>query len=197
MDGQGLQWRQPVGVGCGDRPLHRDGVAPTWYAVQVWTGRERLSAGHLRQRGYEIFLPCYRERRRWSDRIKTVERPLFMGYVFCRVDVQAAQKAEKIVTAPAVVRIVGDRHGPLPVPGDEIAAIRRIVETQLAAEPWTIPHVGERIRLEVGPLSGLEGTLVAIKNQHRLVVSIPLLQRAVAVEVEADWISSIHTHTRA
>lgn len=56
-----------------------------WFAVQVWSGREHLSARHLAQRGYDVFLPCSRERRRWSDRIKVVERALFAGYVFCRL----------------------------------------------------------------------------------------------------------------
>jgi transcription antitermination factor NusG len=178
--------RQRVHVAGCDMDSSPDPSVPEWYAVQVWAGREHLSAGHLRQRGYEIFLPCYRERRRWSDRIKTVERALFGGYVFCRVDVNAAGK---IVTAPGVIRIAGDGHGPLHIPSAEIDAIQRIVETQLAAEPWAMPRVGERVRIEAGPLSGLEGVLVAVKNHHRFVVSIPLLQRAVAVEIDADWIS--------
>jgi transcription termination/antitermination protein NusG len=157
-----------------------------WFAVQVWTGREQVSARHLGQRGYEVLLPRYRERHRWSDRIKVIERALFAGCVFCRL---APQIFGKVVLAPGVIRIVGNSQGPLPIPASEIDAIQRIVATPLPAEPWPVPHVGERVRVERGPLRGLEGVVVLVKNVRRLVVSVSVLQRAVAVEIDADWIS--------
>jgi transcription antitermination factor NusG len=157
-----------------------------WFAVQVWSGREQSSAIHLRQRGYDVFLPCYRERRRWSDREKVVNRPLFAGYVFCRVDVDVAGK---IVTAPGVIRIVGDGGRPLPIPAHEIEAIQRIVDTRLAVEPWQAMRAGQRVRVEVGPLRGIEGVVVTVRNRHRMVVSISMLQRAVAVEINPEWVS--------
>jgi transcription termination/antitermination protein NusG len=162
-------------------------VMREWFAVQVWSGREQLSARHLQQRGYEVFLPCYRERRQWSDRVKVIDRALFAGYVFCRLD---SVLSAKIITAPGVVRIVGDHTGPLSIPIDEIDAIQRVMEAQLSAEPFPMPEVGRRVRIECGPLRGVEGVVVSVKNQARLVVSVSLLQRAVAVEVEAAWISS-------
>jgi transcription antitermination factor NusG len=157
-----------------------------WFAVQVWSGREHLSAKHLSERGYEVFLPRYSERRRWSDRIKVVERALFAGYVFCRL---APEVFGKIVTAPGVVRIVGDGARPLPIPTYEIEAIQRIMASELATEPWSVPEVGQRVRIEVGPLCGIEGVVMTVKNEQRLVVSVSLLQRAVAVEIDASWIS--------
>jgi transcription antitermination factor NusG len=165
-------------------PLHHI-TTDEWFAVQVWSGREQISARHLRQRGYEVFLPCYRERRRWSDRIKVVERALFAGYVFCRL---SAGAVGRIISAPAVIRIVGDGHQPLPIPAFQIEAIQRIVHAQLTAEPWQLPRVGQEVRIEDGPLRGIEGVVLAAKDRHRLVVSIPLLQRAVAVEIEASWV---------
>jgi len=163
-----------------------DASTPEWFAVQVWTGREHASAAHLRLRGYEVFLPCYRERHRWSDRIKVVSRALFTGYLFCRLD---ADVVCRIVTAPWVIRIICDGCGPLPVPARDIEAIQRIVETQLSAEPWPVLHAGQRVRIETGPLRGIEGVVLIAKNRHRLVVSIKLLQRAVAVEIDSDWIN--------
>jgi transcription antitermination factor NusG len=157
-----------------------------WFAIQVWSGRERLSAKHLSERGYEVFLPRYGERRRWSDRIKVVERALFAGYVFCRL---TPEVFGKIVTAPGVVRIVGDGARPLPIPPREIEAIQRITALQLATEPWPVPQVGQRVRIEVGPLCGIEGVVTTVRNQRRLVVSVSLLQRAVAIEIDASWIS--------
>ena len=157
-----------------------------WLAVQVWSGREQVSAGHLRVRGYEVFLPCYRESRRWSDRIKVVDRALFAGYVFCRVD---AEVVERIVTAPGVIRIVGDGSGPAPVAAHEIEAIQRIVEARLPAEPSPVPKAGQRVRIEQGPLRGVEGIVQLVRDRHRLVVSISLLHRAVSVEIDVKWIS--------
>jgi transcription antitermination factor NusG len=163
-----------------------DAITSEWFAVQVWSGREHVSAAHLRVRGYEVFLPCYRERRRWSDRIKVVDRALFSGYVFCRL---AERVVAKIVSAPGVIRIVGDQQGPLPIPEHEIEAIQRIVQSPFCAEPWSVPCVGQKVRIETGPLRGIEGVISVLKNRRRLVVSISLLQRAVAVEIDSQSIS--------
>lgn len=157
---------------------------PDWFAVQVWSGREYIAAAHLRQRVPVVFLPCYWDRRRWSDRIKVVERALFAGYLFCKSD---RDVVVRIVTTPGVIRVVGNMHGPLPIPAHEVEAIQRIVETRLPTEPSPTPLVGQLVRIERGPLSGVQGIVRAQRNQHRLVVSIPLLQRAVAVEIESDW----------
>jgi transcription antitermination factor NusG len=164
-----------------------DAGAPQWFAVQVWSGREHLCAKHLLMKGYEVFLPCLRERRRWSDRIKLVDRPLFAGYVFCRIDNNVAGK---IVTAPGALRIVGDDHGPSPIPAHEIDAIRRIVETRLSAEPWPASLVGQKVRIELGPLRGITGTVLVVKNRRRLVVSVGLLPQAIAVEIDSEWVTT-------
>jgi transcription antitermination factor NusG len=157
-----------------------------WFAAQVWSGRERICASHLRERGYEVFLPCYAERRRWSDRIKTIERALFGGYVFCRTCVTTVGK---IITTPGVIRVVNDGQRPLPIPADEIEAIQRITATGLAAKPWPFVQEGQRVRIDVGPLEGTEGLILRTKTDNRLIVSIPLLQRSVGVEIDADWVS--------
>ena len=164
-----------------------DDLASEWFAVQVRAGREHHSASHLLQRGYEVFLPCYRQYRRWSDRVKSIERALFDGYLFCRLHQDIVGK---IVTASGVIRIVGDGHRPLPIPAADIEALQRIVETQLDAEPWTYLQVGQRVRIEMGPLRGVEGIVLRAKNRHRLVVSVAVLQRSVSVELDPEWIST-------
>jgi transcription antitermination factor NusG len=163
-----------------------DATMREWLAVQVRCGREELSASHLRTRGYDVFLPSYKQHRRWSDRVKVISRALFEGYVFCRAD---ARVSGLIITAPGVIRIVGDGRAPLPVPLHEIEAIQRIVETQLAVEPWQTLRAGQRVRVEQGPLRGIEGVVLMLRSRHRLVVSIEMLQRAVAVEIEPEWVS--------
>jgi transcription antitermination factor NusG len=168
-------------------PLRRwSSEALDWFAVQVWAGRELTSAKHLRARACDVFLPCYRAHKRWSDRVKKVDCPLFPGYVFCRIGPEALGK---IITAPGVIRIVGDELGPLSIPPGEIEAIQRLVETALAVEPWPFMRVGQRVRIEAGPLREMEGVILSTKSRHRLVVSITLLQRSVAVELDPEWVS--------
>ena len=164
---------------------HSDATSE-WYVTQVWAGREQLCANHLRLRGYEVFLPCYRENRRWSDRVKKVERPLFPGYVFCRLTGDAVGN---IVTTPSVIRIVGDGTRALPIPTQEIEAIQRVVALRLNVEPWQFLAVGQRVRIDAGPLRDMEGIVIQTKNRHRLIVSVSLLQRSVSVEIDSEWVS--------
>lgn len=160
-----------------------------WFAAQVWSGREFLSAKHLLRRGYEVFLPSYCERRHWSDRIKLVERALFAGYVFCRFESDAVGT---IVTVPGVIRLVGDSYGPSPVATYEIDAIKRLISMHLSAEPCAMLNIGQKVRIAVGPLRGIEGTVLAGKKRHKLVVSVSLLQRAIAVEIDPEWVDVPH-----
>jgi transcription antitermination factor NusG len=157
-----------------------------WFAAQVWTGRERAAALQLHSRGYEVCLPCYHENRRWSDRVKKVERALFPGYVFCRVTDDALGK---VITTPGVIRLVGDGHHPIPLPCDEIDTIRRIAASDVAARPWAFVRAGDPVRINSGPLRGTEGVVLRTTHGDRLVVSIAMLQRSVALEISRDWIS--------
>lgn len=163
-------------------------VRDRWLAVQVWTGREQMSSSSLRLRGYDVFLPTHRVRRRWSDRIKSMERALFPGYTFCRV---GNHVAASIVTARGVIGIVGDGVRPIPVPDHEIESIRRIVDSHLVVEPCAIPPVGRRIRVEAGPLAGAIGVVERVKGGHRLVACVQLLHRAVAVEIDVTCVSCV------
>jgi len=138
----------------------------------------------LSHKGFEHFFPTYSARRRWSDRMKTVEAALFPGYVFCRIDIQ---KRLPVLTAPGVVNIVGIGKTPAIIPEHEIERIKLILRSGLLAEPWPYLTAGTQIRIEQGPLAGCEGILVRTKGQTRLVATVDLLQRAVAVEIERDW----------
>lgn len=160
--------------------------SPDWFAIQAWAGREQMCAKHLRVRACDVFLPCHRIHRQWSDRVKKVDCPLFPGYLFCRI---GADAHAKIVTTPGVIRIVGDEHGPLAIPAEEIDAIQRMVGARLSVEPWPFLRAGQRVRIEAGPLRDTEGVILSMNNRHRLVVSISLLQRSVAVELDPEWVS--------
>jgi transcription antitermination factor NusG len=135
-------------------------------------------------------MPCYRHRRRWTDRVIEIQSPLFPGYVFCRFDVL---KRLPILTTPGVVSIVGVGKLPLAIPDDEIAAVETILRSELYAEPWPYLREGQRVRIDQGPLLGLEGVVIKKKqNEWRIVVSVTLLQRSIATEIDRDWIRAIN-----
>jgi transcription antitermination factor NusG len=159
---------------CGNSP---------WFALRIWSQKEKLVAAALESKGYEHFLPLYRCRRRWSDRVKEFELPLFPGYLFCRFD---PNHRLPILVTPGVMLIVGIGKIPVPVDEGELAAIQSIVTSGLKTEPWPYLQIGQKVRIERGSLEGVEGILVAIKKPHRLVVSVTILQRSVAVEIDED-----------
>jgi len=159
-----------------------------WFALQVRPRHEKNVAAHLMARGYTHFLPLYRTRRRWSDRVKILDLPLFTGYVFSRFD---PQNRLPILTVPGVVGVVGFGRGPEPVDPSELAVIQRITMNGAPAEPWPYLNVGQRVRVERGPLAGIEGILIQLRSRSRIVVSVSLLQRSVAAEIGRDCISPI------
>jgi transcription antitermination factor NusG len=135
--------------------------------------------------GYHSFVPLYRVRRLWTDRIKDVELPLFPGYVFCRLD---ATNRLPVRTAPGVVGIVGTGRVPAPIEENEIEAIHAIIAARLAARPWSEVGTGDRVKIAYGPLRGIEGTVTNLNKREHLVVSITLLQRAISVELDETWV---------
>ncbi len=157
------------------------GDVGAWYALRVKPNWEKRVAQQLRGKGYEGFLPAYRVRRRWSDRWKELDVPLFPGYVFCRL---SPQHQTPVLQTAGVILVVGFGGKPAPVRDEEIAALQRIVASGLEAGPWPYLQVGRKVRIEDGPLAGVEGILLEIRPRNKLVVSVTLLQRSVAVEVD-------------
>lgn len=154
----------------------------SWFAVYTRHQHEKLVARFLAGNGVETFLPLYNTTHRWKDRIKRLSLPLFPNYVFifARTDRRAA-----ILHAPGIYDFVRHSRSPAPIPFEEIAAVRRIVEKGLSVEPHPFLRFGDRVRLRTGPLEGMEGILVRKKTLYRLVISVELLVRSVAVEVDA------------
>jgi transcriptional antiterminator RfaH len=159
-----------------------------WYALHVRSRFERVVARNLEGKGYEGFLPLYRARHRWTDRIKEIELPLFPGYVFCRFDVRDRLP---ILTIPGVHSVVGIGKRPMPVDECQLHDIRSLVLSGLSCEPWPFLAVGQTVRVENGALTGVQGTIVEVKNHYRLVISVNLLQRAVAVEIDRESVSLV------
>jgi transcription antitermination factor NusG len=161
-----------------------------WFALQVRARYEQGVADHLNGKGYELFLPIHKCRKRWSDRVKEVEAPLFPGYLFCRLN---PQDRLPILKTPGVIQVVGSNRTPTAVDEHEIQAIQAMVASGIPNQPWPFLATGDRVRIESGPLSGLEGILIEFKGNHRLVLSVTLLQRSVAVEIDSAFVASLRS----
>jgi transcription antitermination factor NusG len=166
-------------------------VSHPWYALRVKSRYERPVASHLQARGYESFLPMYKSRRRWSDRFKEIELPLFPGYVFCQFN---HLNRLPVLTIPGVVHIVGIGRTLVPLDDAEVAAIQAVVKSGLTSQPWPFLQIGHRVRIEHGPLCGVEGILTGFRGHQRLVLSVTLLQRSIAVQVDAAWVQPLRQH---
>jgi transcription antitermination factor NusG len=165
-----------------------DVCSEQWYALRVRSRSESVTYQHLQARGYKAFLPLYRSERRWSDRLKRLDLPLFPGYVFCRFLIT---DRFGVVSAPGVVSVLGAGPVPHPIDPSEIAAIETIAKSGYPARPWPFLQTGQIVRIEHGALQGLEGLLLEVSRKSRLVVSVTLLQRSVAVEIDRDWITPV------
>jgi transcription antitermination factor NusG len=157
-----------------------------WYALRVQAKYEGRVSFTLRAKGYEDFLPLWRKRRKWADRVKESDVPLFPGYVFCRIDI--GERLLPILTTPGVMGIVGAGRVPIAISDEEIATVQAIVSSGLPSRPIPFVTVGCRVLVECGPLAGIEGIVVRADKKYRLIVSVQLLQRSVEVEVDRDSI---------
>lgn len=168
-------------------------ISQRWFALRVKSRCEKVVAMMAQNKGFEEFLPLYQSRRRWSDRLKSVELPLFPGYLFCRLD---PQYRLPLLTIPGVLHFVGIGKIPVPIEDAEIAALQTAVRSGLLTEPWPFLEIGQRVRLDDGPLAGLEGILVGTSKQQRIVVSVTLLKRSVAVTIERHWATPLGSSGR-
>lgn len=159
-----------------------------WFALRVRGRFEKTVVMLLEQKGIESFLPLYKVRRRWSDRYKELDLPLFPGYVFCRFRLMSRLP---IMKTNGVLHIVGIGRNPVPVEESEISAIQQLINAGVPAQPWPFLRIGQDVCIERGPLVGLKGKIVSLGPRHRLVVSVSLLQRSVAAEIESDWVSPL------
>ncbi len=153
-----------------------------WYALHVRSNAERKVQELLRRQGIFEYLPLYEEKRRWSDRIQAVERPVFPGYLFAEFDPERNKRA--VLSTAGVLRILGSPD-PQPVDDGELDSIRRLVEAAAVLTPCA-PAVGQKVIVTDGPLMGVIGTVQKLKGVCRVVVSVDLLGRAVAAEVDAE-----------
>ena len=159
-----------------------------WFALTAKPRHEKVVAENLRGKGLESFVPLYRTRRQWTGPIQSGDLPLFPGYVFCRF---AYASRIPVLNTPGVTSVVGSSDVPTPVTDADISRIRAIQASGLPARPWPYLRLGQKARIERGALVGLEGVLIRERDALRVVVSVELLRRAIAVEIGRDMIRAV------
>ena len=175
-------------------PIRDANSEAAWFALRVKPQHERTVSYALHQKGFERYVPLYRARRRWSDRLKEIELPLFQGYVFCRM---SADKRAAVLTTPGVYGFVGFSGTPAPIAERELQMVRRMLSAGAPVGPWPFLKAGQPVQITRGPLAGLEGILAGTPDGWHVVVNVNILQRSVAVTVERDQFAPVNALSSA
>jgi transcription antitermination factor NusG len=163
-------------------------ISATWCAIYTRHQHEKAIAHILSAKGLEVFLPLYNATRRWKDRTMHLLLPLFPCYLFLR---GMQERRLEVMTTPGIVSVLGINGEPAAIPESEIESVRRVVEWGNRVEPYPFLRCGDRVRVISGPLQGLEGILVRKKSFYRLVLSVEILERSAAVEVDVSTVERI------
>jgi transcription antitermination factor NusG len=153
-----------------------------WYALYTRHQHEKTVAQILTNKGFETLLPLYQAPRRWQDRVKLLSLPLFPCYVFLK---GGLERRLDIMRTPGIYALVSSAGQPAPIPHAQIDAIRRGIESGAHVEPHPLLKSGDWVRVKSGPLQGIRGILVRRKTLYRLVLSVEMLGKAAAVEIDA------------
>jgi transcription termination/antitermination protein NusG len=156
---------------------------PHWYALYTNPRHEKVVAKQLNERRVENFLPLYRTWHRWKDRCKQVDLALFPGYVFVRIE---EQNKLQVLKTPGAVNLVSFNGKLAAVPEPEIETLRSALQNQVFAEPCPYLKVGRKVRVVRGPMAGAEGILSRKRDKYRVVISVEVLMRSVALEIDGS-----------
>jgi len=163
-----------------------------WYAGYTASRHEKRVAEHFAQRGVEHFLPLYQTIHRWNNGRHRVQLPLFPSYIFVRI---ALRDRLRVIEVPGFVRLVGFNSLPYPLPEADINKMKEALSKGVLAEPYPYLTGGTRVEIRNGPLQGMTGILLRRQNNCRVVISVDLIMRSMAVEVEASDVVPVRNAT--
>ena len=156
------------------------GSGPAWYPLQTRYQCEKRVDAALRDQGFESFAPMQMQTRRWSDRTKLVESPLFPGYTFVRMEAEP-ESLIRVLRLPGMVRFVTSGRELVAVPNEEIETVRALVQSNDSYEPGPFPAIGEKVRIHGGFLEGVEGVLTVATGRGEIVISVGAIQRSLRI----------------
>ncbi|NWG13284.1 MAG: UpxY family transcription antiterminator [Acidobacteria bacterium] len=156
-----------------------------WYALYTRSRHEKKLLTELADRSIEVFLPMREVLSRWKDRKKKIWLPLFPGYIFVH-QVDTPENRYRVLNIPGAVRFVGHEGHAERIPEEQIDAVRRFLEAEIAIDPYPYIKVGQRVEIIAGPLQGIQGILVRKRGRFRFVLRVDLIRQAVSIEVDAS-----------
>ena len=185
---------QPITIDSEPGSLAEDSLHSEmlWYAGYTASRHEKRVAEHFAQRGVEHFLPLYETIHRWNNGRHRVQLPLFPGYIFVRI---ALSDRRRVIEVPGLVRLVGFNSLPHPLPEADINRMKEALNKGVLAEPYPYLTVGTRVEIRNGPMQGMTGILLRRQNKCRVVISVDLIMRSMAVEVEASDVVPMRSST--
>lgn len=152
-----------------------------WYAVYTVVRHEKAVNSTLAEKNIETFLPLREVMSQWKDRRKRVQLPLFPGYLFVNISLE---ERWDVLNTRGAIRILGVNGSTVPVPGEQIEAIRKLLESKWKYEPCPYFPEGTEVVVMNGPFQGIRGRASETRGKHRLIVSVDIIQRSIAVEVD-------------
>jgi transcription termination/antitermination protein NusG len=161
-----------------------------WYAVSVRSRQESVAASMLPGLGIRCFHPLITEVHRWSDRMQKVSRPLFPGYLFVHIT-RSCETQLRVLKVPGIVSFVGSAQGPTAIPEEEIDSVRAVLSSGVGCAPHPFLQEGDRVRIIRGVLAGIEGTFLRSITDSKLVISIEMIQRSMAINIDGCDIEHI------
>jgi transcription antitermination factor NusG len=176
---------ETIREGVSTMPISTDAMAheARWFAIQTRARHEKKVDEQLREKGITAFLPLTNEVHRWSDRQKLVHQPLFSGYLFVHIS-ETPEARKHVLATTGVCWFVGNRGMGLAIPEKQIQDVQTILTSKLEYSPFPFMHAGQRVRIRGGCLDGIEGILVCKDSDRRVVVSVELVRRSLAVQID-------------
>lgn len=166
----------------------------SWFALQTRYRYEERIASELKAKGFESYLPTMREIHQWKDRKKVMDVPAFGGYLFARFE-PSLQNRVRVLETAGVVKLLGHPGHPEPVPESEIASLRLALSSGAECDRHPCVEIGTPVKVRRGMLAGVEGRVVRVANRVKILVTVPSVCQAIAVEVHLDDIDLVETST--
>ena len=166
--------------------MKSDGNRKKWFAFYTKSRHEKSVHNTLINNGYEVYLPLLRERKKWSDRKKWVEYPLFKSYLFIKIEPKDSIFALK---TPGIVRMIKFGNSPSPIPNQIILSLKLMLEGGYNPQPTDYFLKGDPVIIKDGPLKGLEGEIIKVHNEERFIIHVHTIEHSISIKIDRAYLS--------
>ena len=159
-----------------------------WFAFYTKSRHEKSVCKTLLEQGYDVYLPLLRRRKKWSDRKKWVEYPLFKSYIFIKIN---PKDSIFVLKAPGIVKIIEFGGKPSPIRDLTIQYLKLMIDGGFNPEPTDYFIKGDNVIIKDGPLKGLKGIISTIHNQERFIIHIDAIKHSVSIKISRAFLSKL------